>query len=240
MIKVACPSCASSYDLDPRRLPAKGLKMRCPSCGESFHVGPGGVVHSEAGAEETSGSSLKPAVASTDRRPPPPPVPKGPRGGSLNAGPPAVPLPKNEGCLRAISGSTQMWGAGEVDLPAPVAGPAKRFEAPPTLSEADFIEDGLSDQTTAFERLDLPAPKGATTTGATPKTPRGGDAFSGMDLPDLPAPKGATPTGATPTTPKGGDAFSGMDLPDLPAPQGATPTGATPTTPKGGDAFSGM
>jgi cellulose synthase operon protein C len=38
MIKVNCEACGAPYDVDPRRIPASGLKMRCPRCGASFHV----------------------------------------------------------------------------------------------------------------------------------------------------------------------------------------------------------
>ncbi|MBW1757300.1 MAG: zinc-ribbon domain-containing protein, partial [Deltaproteobacteria bacterium] len=36
MIKVSCPSCNASYDVDEHRLPEDGLRMRCPKCSESF------------------------------------------------------------------------------------------------------------------------------------------------------------------------------------------------------------
>ncbi|MDD9947273.1 MAG: zinc-ribbon domain-containing protein, partial [Myxococcales bacterium] len=38
MIKVECPSCQASYDLDERRVPDKGMRMRCPKCSSSFVV----------------------------------------------------------------------------------------------------------------------------------------------------------------------------------------------------------
>ena len=38
MIKVSCPSCSASYDVDEKRLPDEGLRMRCPKCSESFQV----------------------------------------------------------------------------------------------------------------------------------------------------------------------------------------------------------
>src|SRR5687767_10217111 len=42
MIKVNCEACGAPYDVDPRRIPASGLKMRCPACGTTFHVHPAG------------------------------------------------------------------------------------------------------------------------------------------------------------------------------------------------------
>src|SRR5690606_22417085 len=38
MLKVNCEACGAPYEVDPRRIPASGLKMRCPGCGASFHV----------------------------------------------------------------------------------------------------------------------------------------------------------------------------------------------------------
>src|SRR5690349_22676235 len=42
MLKVNCEACGAPYDVDPRRIPASGLKMRCPACGATFHVQAGG------------------------------------------------------------------------------------------------------------------------------------------------------------------------------------------------------
>ncbi|HTM46070.1 MAG TPA: tetratricopeptide repeat protein [Polyangiaceae bacterium] len=38
MFKVECPGCQAPYQVDERRVPAKGLGMRCPKCGTSFTV----------------------------------------------------------------------------------------------------------------------------------------------------------------------------------------------------------
>jgi predicted Zn finger-like uncharacterized protein len=45
MLKVSCGGCASSYQVDERRVPHSGLKMRCPTCGESFVVKRDGTSH---------------------------------------------------------------------------------------------------------------------------------------------------------------------------------------------------
>jgi predicted Zn finger-like uncharacterized protein len=57
MFKVECVGCQAPYQVDERRVPAKGLQMRCPKCGTSFKVEP----------------SASPAVAPP--APPPPPSP---------------------------------------------------------------------------------------------------------------------------------------------------------------------
>jgi predicted Zn finger-like uncharacterized protein len=38
MVKVNCEACGAPYEVDPRRIPEKGLRMRCPSCSSTFVV----------------------------------------------------------------------------------------------------------------------------------------------------------------------------------------------------------
>src|SRR5215471_10862064 len=40
MFRVECPGCKAPYQVDERRVPQSGLKMRCPKCGTSFQVDP--------------------------------------------------------------------------------------------------------------------------------------------------------------------------------------------------------
>ena len=40
MLKVQCEACGAPYEVDPRRVPANGMKMRCPGCGATVHVAP--------------------------------------------------------------------------------------------------------------------------------------------------------------------------------------------------------
>lgn len=40
MFRVECTSCKAAYQVDERRVPAKGLTMKCPKCRESFLVSP--------------------------------------------------------------------------------------------------------------------------------------------------------------------------------------------------------
>ena len=77
MIKVECPSCKASYDLDERRIPQKGMNMRCPKCGARFLVAKsGGVTPPPGGAtpsiRPTMTSGPPPAEAAA---PPPQPPP---------------------------------------------------------------------------------------------------------------------------------------------------------------------
>ena len=63
MIKVSCPSCNASYDVDKNRLPADGLRMRCPKCEESFQV------HRD-GSTAKAGGGAAPASKRPPRRKP--------------------------------------------------------------------------------------------------------------------------------------------------------------------------
>jgi predicted Zn finger-like uncharacterized protein len=38
VIKVTCPSCSSSFPVDPAKIPPKGVNARCSSCGDVFRV----------------------------------------------------------------------------------------------------------------------------------------------------------------------------------------------------------
>jgi len=182
MIKVSCPSCASSYEVDENRLPADGLRMRCPKCAESFQVHRDGSVAKSGGGAAPSankpkrrkptqvglGPSVSPAV-----QPPPPPAPSGASSRSDDEG---IDLPKPK---------------GDVDLPAPMADldfadlPAPKAGGAPL----DFDPFDVGDVE------DLPAPKAASTPG---RASSDFDPFADMDLPapyegpsggtDLPAP----------------------------------------------------
>ena len=171
MIKVSCPSCNASYDVDEHRLPEDGLRMRCPKCSESFQV------HRD-GSTAKSGGGAAPGAMKRPRRKPtqvgmgpqvPPPAPAG----AIKSPPSDLPLP-----------------AGEIDLPAPVSGgdladlPAPKKGAR-SLDFDPFDDPGIAD---------LPAPKAS-------NEPSGFDPFADMDLPapleapggtDLPAPRSSS------------------------------------------------
>jgi len=169
MIKVSCPSCDASYDVDEHRLPDAGLRMRCPKCSESFQVHRDGST-AKVGGGAAPGASTPPRAKRTEvgigpTVPPPPPAPEA----VIRSQPSNLPAP-----------------ADEVDLPAPFVGsdfadlPAPKTGAHP-LDLDPFTDPGSAD---------LPAPK-------RDASPSGFDPFSDMDLPalreaaggtDLPAP----------------------------------------------------
>ncbi len=212
MIKVSCPSCSASYDVDEKRLPDDGLRMRCPKCSESFQV------HRD-GSTAKAGGGARPAASQPPKRkatavgmepggpPPPPPVAKAP--------PSDLPAP-----VRAQEEE-------EIDLPAPL-GAAELADLPAPRSGAHGLD--LDSFGAGDELADLPGPRKASS--GPPGS--GFDPFSDMDLPapiegpsdaDLPAPLSAM-GGADLPAPLGSSA-GGTDLPaplrspgttDLPAP----------------------
>jgi predicted Zn finger-like uncharacterized protein len=74
MIKVECLSCRAPYELDPKRIPDKGMKMRCPKCGTSFMVSKQGAtsaVGANASAAEAPAAAPKPIAPPPLIAPPP-------------------------------------------------------------------------------------------------------------------------------------------------------------------------
>ena len=60
VITVTCPSCSSSFPVDPDKIPAKGVSARCSTCGDVFRI------------EKPVEAEVAPPVAEPDPLPPPP------------------------------------------------------------------------------------------------------------------------------------------------------------------------
>lgn len=165
MIKVSCPSCSASYEVDPNRLPKDGLRMRCPKCNESFQV------HRDGSTAKAGGGAAPGARTPPKRKPT-----------QVGIGPQAStgvsPAPKKPDAPSSAN--------DEVDLPRPFAGddheqlPAPKqehgggrdlfedvdFADLPALRDhaetSDFDPFADVDLPTTFERpggTDLPAPR---------------------------------------------------------------------------------
>jgi predicted Zn finger-like uncharacterized protein len=179
MIKVSCPSCSASYDVDEDRLPEDGLRMRCPKCSESFQV------HRD-GSTAKSGGGIAPDAMKRPRRKPtqvglgpsvPPPAPEA----GTKSPPSDLPMSAEE-----VDLPTPSLGGEIADLPAPfLGGDLEDLPAPKkggrSLDFDPFDEPGVAD---------LPASKARAESS-------GFDPFADMDLPapleapggtDLPAP----------------------------------------------------
>jgi len=167
MIKVSCPSCNASYDVDEHRLPDGGLRMRCPKCSESFQV------HRDGSTAKVGGGAA-PAASTPPRA----------KRTKVGMGP-AVPPPAPAAAIRSQP-SDLPAAVDEVDLPAPFLG-SEFMDLPAPKTGAHSLDlDPFADSSSA----DLPAPK-------RDASPSGFDPFADMDLPalreaaggtDLPAP----------------------------------------------------
>lgn len=168
MIKVSCPSCNASYDVDENRLPEDGLRMRCPKCSESFQVRRDGATK-KAGAGAASATKKPPKRKPTQvglgpiSAPKPPPAP-GPKGAAAQQPPTPV---------------------QDIDLPVPASGDGFADLPAPSKGSRSLDFDPFDDDAGA----DLPAPKESSQARFDP--------FGDVDLPapiegpggtDLPAP----------------------------------------------------
>jgi len=164
MIKVSCPSCNASYDVDEHRLPDGGLRMRCPKCGESFQV------HRDGSTAKVGGGAA-PGVST-------PPRAKRTKVGMGPAVPPPAPP-----AIRSQP-SDLPAAADEVDLPAPLVG-SDFMDLPAPKTGAHPLDlDPFADPSSA----DLPTPKrDASPSGFDPfadmDLPALREAAGGTDLP---------------------------------------------------------
>lgn len=211
MIKVSCPSCSASYEVDEHRLPDNGLRMRCPKCSESFQV------HRDGSTAKSGGGAAPGSVRPPRRKPTqvgigpnlPPPAP------AAKSLPSDLPAPAAE-----IDLPTPFAGGELEDLPAPMKGERSLdFDPFDDPGVADLPAPKVPSKPSAFDPfadLDLPKPleaPGGTDLPAPLSGSRGGDI-------DLPAPMGAAR--ARVNEPLGEEIDLPMALTDaeLPAPMG--------------------
>src|SRR6185436_2390216 len=55
-MRVSCPSCSTTYNIDDKRIPAGGAKLKCAKCQSMFPVKPGGAAASADGAVPLPGA----------------------------------------------------------------------------------------------------------------------------------------------------------------------------------------
>jgi predicted Zn finger-like uncharacterized protein len=112
-MKVACPHCHASYNLDDRRIPDKGLNVRCPKCRDTFPVRR----EQAATADGAVPLPAPPPAAAAAQRPPEGAVPlpgsSAPRPSVIAPPPPAPAVPPAPFDLEPPG------AAGPVELPAP-------------------------------------------------------------------------------------------------------------------------
>ena len=196
MIKVECPSCKASYDLDERRIPQKGMNMRCPKCGARFLVAKsGGVTPPPGGATP----SIRPTMTSG-----PPPAEA--------AAPPPQPPP-----TKKVMKATMVGAPGMKPPPPPPVPPSPPRARPPIApafqpkpraeqAAAPAATPTNSDQTS---QQNASSAKAAGQSAATPEKPsklaaRFPSAMAVIE--DLPTPKAQATAPLAPPFPAGNSA----------------------------------
>jgi predicted Zn finger-like uncharacterized protein len=225
MIKVNCEACGAPYDVDPRRIPASGLKMRCPGCGASFHV--------QAPKAEAASFDLDLPAPKAAGRPAGRPAAQA---AAAKIAPEITDLPAAKGRRLHESLPESLAddlvdpsgpGAGvrpefDIDLPAAKQNadlPALKGAARPGRLAPDFgapspaasaTKPGAGLPSAADLELDLPAPKG----GFVPSKPGARAQTIAAKVPPAPLPAPSLPM----PTPSATPSLDSFDL-DLPAPK---------------------
>ncbi|MDB4985102.1 MAG: O-GlcNAc transferase [Myxococcaceae bacterium] len=218
MRKVNCETCGAAYEVDPRRVPANGMKMRCPACGASVHVAP-----------EAAKPEAKLSLSDLDLDlPAPKPRPPALAGAAVAALPPikapAKPAPKLPDLelsdlpavkprapgRAAVPSLSSAAGDDLTDLPAPKAPSKVGFQAAPLAqpkpsAPKPSLPAPTIDPLASFAR---PADKKTTPAKLRPvELPNESigsiDLLSDLDIDiDLPAPKNKPNLGFEPAAPK--------------------------------------
>ena len=243
-MRVGCPHCHAAYNIDDRRVPAKGLNVRCPKCRDTFPVRPAAAPGARRRSLRTASGcrSPRPPLRSQaqfpSRRPRVGPVPlPGPAVPPLSRGatPPAsVPLP----APRVGSGGVPLppplpsTSAGHAGPVAPAAQADDPFGPDVPDATADVVEASPEGAALGFGEFDLGD-------GASPAAEPGSPSLDDTD-PFAPAP-GAGPFGAAPAPPSIPDPFAASRYaaplaspPPLRHPRPRAPA-PVPAPPKGGE-----
>ena len=160
MIKVNCEACGAPYDVDPRRIPASGLKMRCPACGTTFHVHPSGATGAGAAQKQAAQDAL-------DLDLPAPKLAAGVMGRAPNPRPAQASAQQKGPDLRDLSAAKDRRGGS---LPEDLADDLEDPSGPGATLGASTGFDLDLPAAKGFD-LDLPAPKTSAGLGATLRRP---------------------------------------------------------------------
>jgi cellulose synthase operon protein C len=248
-LKISCPNCAASYELDDSRVPAAGLSIKCPKCKNPFTVhkaGEGKAAIKPSGPVPLPGmGGAKPPGARPITKPV---LPKNPAG--------AVPLPGLGGAPAAAgappaaiapppppsSGAVPLPGLHETEAAprpppsapaAPRPPPASRAVPLPGLGgDSQPVDLALDVTSQDLERTSLdsrPLPPRSAPPAATRASP-GAVPLPGIDLGSRPPPAPEADPFATALTPKEDplDPFASIELG---APMQAKPAPARPAAP---------
>lgn len=118
-MNVTCPNCATIYRVDPRKVPAGGIRARCAVCSAIFAVGHSGP-QAEPAAVAVAAPVATPAVAEPRAPVAPPvttPVPEAPRPAPMVAAPTPAPA------AAAAPVAAPVPPVAAPAMPRPVSGP---------------------------------------------------------------------------------------------------------------------
>ena len=132
VITVQCPSCATSFPVDPRKIPEKGVKVRCSSCSQVFRV--------ERPAEAAPPPPPPAPVAEVTAPPPAPPAPAPVEPPPMAPMPPAAPEP-------VVDEAPHFWATAET----PVAEEAPPVSEAPPAEEAPPVEEPPAEEAPPVE-----------------------------------------------------------------------------------------
>jgi cellulose synthase operon protein C len=186
-MRVTCPSCQATYNLDERRIPPGGAKLKCTKCQNVFPI---------QGGQEAPGAVPLPGGGAT----PPPPLP--PRKPADTA----VPLPGQGSRATAVPPVSMTTGV----IPLPSLGLSPNEAAVPRLTQhspESALDEGISMTTGVIPLPSMPPPpeaaaaprastqkqpEGRTTVFPTPAGVAGPPTLSSVPLPQ-PAARAAPP-----------------------------------------------
>lgn len=163
-MKVGCPSCSTTLNIDEKKVPPTGARIRCPSCQNIFPVRPSAPAASAPPAVPLPGAGAAPP-------PLPPPLPKAAAPGS------AVPLPGSGG---------GGFDLGSIPLPG-----AAGASAPSPFDSGSIPLPGGASAPTPFDSGSIPLPGASDGGFDAPSIPLPGGGGGGFDLGSIPLPGGA-------------------------------------------------
>ena len=134
VITITCPSCSSSFPVDPAKIPEGGVKARCSSCGHVFRV-------EKPTEPEPVPTSEEPAAAPMTDTPPEPE-------------PPSMPEPAAEAAAAPVQPVAGAAAAEAFEESAPLeAAPAAPAEPEPASPSVQGFTFGKRNPTDKAKRL---------------------------------------------------------------------------------------
>ena len=144
-MNVACPTCATTYRVDPAKIPATGVRARCQVCAAVFPISTNGTAPNPRPSTAAGAPVQRPAIPSGLRpsgthSSPPPAAPAPPVAPPRPAAPPPVAAPVAPPVAPKPAPVPPPAPAPVVAAPAPVAPPAPPVAAPAPAAPTPFAK----------------------------------------------------------------------------------------------------